>query len=85
VAEPIAGVEVPRRFSAIAPFRHSAYARLWSGAFVSNIGTWMETLALGLYVTKTTHQAAWTGTIAAASFVPISEARWPIASRASGC
>jgi MFS family permease len=71
VAEPIAGVEVPRRFSAIAPFRHSAYARLWSGAFVSNIGTWMETLALGLYVTKTTHQAAWTGTIAAASFVPI--------------
>ncbi|HEV7525838.1 MAG TPA: MFS transporter [Acidimicrobiia bacterium] len=71
MAEPIAGVEVPRRFSAIAPFRHSAYARLWSGAFVSNIGTWMETLALGLYVTKTTHQAAWTGTIAAASFVPI--------------
>ncbi len=31
----------------------------------------METLALGIYVTKTTHQAAWTGTIAAAAFVPI--------------
>jgi len=31
----------------------------------------METLALGLYVQKVTHQAAWTGTIAAAAFVPI--------------
>ena len=31
----------------------------------------METLALGIYVTKVTNQAAWTGTIAAASFVPI--------------
>lgn len=71
MAEPLAEVAVPRRFVAIAPLRHSAYARLWTGAFVSNIGTWMETLALGLYVTKTTHQVAWTGTIAAAGFVPI--------------
>jgi len=71
VAEPLTEIPVPRRFAAIAPLRHSAYARLWTGAFVSNIGTWMETLALGLYVTKTTHQVAWTGTIAAAGFVPI--------------
>src|SRR4051794_3442247 len=31
----------------------------------------METVALGQYVQNLTHQAAWTGTIAAASFVPI--------------
>ena len=31
----------------------------------------METLALGVYVQNTTGQAAWTGTIAAAGFVPI--------------
>ena len=56
---------------AFAPFRHHAYARLWTGAFVSNIGTWMESIALGVYVTELTHQAAWTGTVAAAAFVPI--------------
>jgi MFS family permease len=54
-----------------APFRHSGYARLWTGAFLSNIGTWMEAIALGSYVQKHTGQAAWTGTVAAAAFVPI--------------
>jgi MFS family permease len=71
VAEPLADDTVRPRFDALAPLRHRAYLRLWTGAFVSNIGTWMETLALGLYVQNVTHQAAWTGTIAAASFVPI--------------
>ena len=71
MAEPIADAAVRPRFGAIAPLRHSAYARLWTGAFVSNIGTWMETVALGVYVQNLTHQAAWTGTIAAAGFVPI--------------
>jgi MFS family permease len=63
--------DAPFRLISFAPFRHSAYARLWSGAFVSNIGTWMEAIALGIYVQKTTGQAAWTGTVAAAAFVPI--------------
>jgi MFS family permease len=57
--------------NALAPFRHGPYARLWTGAFVSNIGTWMESIALGQYVTERTHQAAWTGTVAAAAFLPI--------------
>ena len=39
-------------FLSIAAFRHPQYARLWTGAFVSNIGTWMETVALGIYVTE---------------------------------
>jgi len=43
---------------------------LWSGAFVSNIGTWMETVAVGVYVTQTTGQSGWTGTIAALTYVP---------------
>jgi MFS family permease len=59
------------RLISFAPFRHSAYARLWSGAFVSNIGTWMEAIALGTYVQDKTGQAAWTGTVAAAAFLPI--------------
>jgi MFS family permease len=55
----------------LSAFRHRSYARLWTGAFVSNIGTWMETVAIGIYVTEETGQAAWTGAVAAAGFVPI--------------
>ena len=58
-------------FLSIAAFRHPQYARLWTGAFISNIGTWMETIAIGVYVTDATGQAAWTGAVAAAAFVPI--------------
>jgi MFS family permease len=72
VAESLAGVPGTRRpVTAFSPFRHHAYARLWGGAFVSNIGTWMEAVALGIYVQESTHQAAWTGAVAAAAFVPI--------------
>lgn len=71
MAEPLTERTRHGRFAALEPFRYSAYARLWSGAFVSNIGTWMEAVALGIYVQKTTGQAAWTGTVAAAAFVPI--------------
>ena len=41
------GLPLARARSGTAP-----YARLWTGAFVSNIGTWMETIALGIYVTE---------------------------------
>src|SRR5205085_10162916 len=54
-----------------APLRHKAYARLWTGAFVSSIGTGMGSIALGIYVQDRTGQAAWTGTVAAAAFLPI--------------
>jgi MFS family permease len=60
----------PARVSPLRPFRHHAFATIWAGAFVSNIGTWMETVAVGVYVTQTTGQAAWTGTVAALTYVP---------------
>jgi len=60
----------PNRVSPFRPFRHRAFATLWTGSFVSNIGTWMETVAIGVYVTQTTGQAAWTGTVAALTYVP---------------
>jgi MFS family permease len=60
----------PPRFESFAPFRHRDFALFWSGAFVSNIGTWMETVAFGVYVTSRTGQATWTGLVAAAAFVP---------------
>lgn len=54
----------------LAPFRQRSYARFWTGAFVSNIGTWMETVGVGILVTKQTGQAGWAGIVAAAGFLP---------------
>jgi MFS family permease len=71
VAESVAAAPRPSRFVSLAPMRHRAYARLWVSAFVSNIGTWMESIALGIYVVELTHQAAWAGAVAGAAFLPI--------------
>jgi MFS family permease len=38
------------RASTFESFRHRDYRLFWSGAFVSNIGTWMQNYALGLVV-----------------------------------
>ncbi len=54
----------------IAPLRHRRYAALWTGAFASNVGTWMETIGVGVLVTSQTGQAGWAGIVAAAGFVP---------------
>jgi len=51
-------------------FRHGSFAILWAGSLVSNVGTWMETVALGRYVQETTGEAKWAGLVAAAGFVP---------------
>jgi len=56
--------------ASFAPFRHRRFAMLWAGAFVSNIGTWMETVGVGILVTTDTGQAGWAGLVAAAGFVP---------------
>lgn len=53
-----------------APLRHRQFALLWTGAFLSHIGTWMETIAVGVLVTTTTGQAGWAGLVAAATFAP---------------
>ena len=38
----------------LAPLRHPPFRRFWIGAALSNIGTWMETVALGYYVADQT-------------------------------
>ena len=53
------------------PLRSRNFALVWSAAFVSNIGTWMQMLALGVLVTARTHNPAWTAAIAAVGFVPM--------------
>jgi len=60
-------VALPR---SLAPLRHRPFAALWTGAFCSNIGTWMETVAVGILVTEATGQAVWATLVAAAAFAP---------------
>lgn len=59
------------RGSSLQPLRHRDFALVWSAALVSNIGSWMQTVAVGVLVTALTDQARWTGLVAAAAFLPI--------------
>jgi len=43
---------------------------MWGGALLSNVGTWMETVALGYYVADSTGKASWLAIVAAAGFLP---------------
>ena len=58
------------RLSSLRAFRHPNFVRFWLGAFVSNVGTWMETIGVGVYVTQSTGRAGWTGTVAALMYLP---------------
>jgi MFS family permease len=55
------------------PLRSRNFALIWSAALVSNLGSWMQTVALGVLVFSHTGAAgpAWAGLVAAAGFVPI--------------
>jgi MFS family permease len=57
--------------SSLRPLHHRDFALVWSAALFSNIGSWMQTVAVGVLVTARTHQAGWTGLAAAAAFLPI--------------
>jgi MFS family permease len=58
------------RLSSLRAFGHPGYLPVWAGSLVSNIGTWMEAVALGVFVTEVTGQAEWTGGVAALSYLP---------------
>jgi MFS family permease len=53
------------------PLRSRNFALVWASALVSNVGSWMQTVALGVVITARTHDPLWTGAVAAAAFVPI--------------
>jgi len=62
------------RFSAtvaLRPLRHRSFAVLWTASLVSNIGTWMQTVAVGALVISRTGQASWAVLVAAGAFLPI--------------
>ena len=57
--------------TALAPLRQRNFALIWASALLSNVGSWMQTVAVGILVTARTHQPGWTGLVAAAGFLPI--------------
>lgn len=59
------------RWSSLRPLRHRGFALIWCAALVSNIGNWMQTVAVGTLVTELTGRASGAGFIAAAGFLPI--------------
>ena len=61
----------PTRFASLRPLRHRQFALVWWSALVSNIGTWMQTIAVGTLVTELTGKASGAGYVAAAAFLPI--------------
>ena len=57
--------------SSLQPLRRRNFALIWTAALVSNVGSWMQTVAVGALVTEATGKSAWTGIVAAAAFIPI--------------
>ncbi len=57
--------------ASLRPLQSRNFALIWSAALVSNVGTWMQSVALGVLVFARTHQPGWTGLVAAAAFIPI--------------
>jgi MFS family permease len=50
--------------------RYRNFRLLFTGAFLSNVGTWMQAIALSWYVFLLTHSAFWVSFVTFANFVP---------------
>ena len=46
---------------AFQPLKRRDFALIWAAALVSNVGSWMQTVAVGVLVTTRTGRPAWTG------------------------
>ncbi|HUR77434.1 MAG TPA: MFS transporter [Acidimicrobiales bacterium] len=57
--------------SSLRPLRHRDFAVVWLAGMVSNAGSWMQTVAVGAFVTSRTGKAGWAGLAAAAAFLPL--------------
>ena len=59
-----------RRWSLFSSLRYAEYRYLWSGALLSNIGTWIQSVALGLFVFQLTHSEFTLGLVNFSSSIP---------------
>ena len=54
----------------VSALRHPNFRLFWSGNFLSNIGTWMQNVALGWLVLSLTNSAFWLGVVGFAGSIP---------------
>ena len=59
-----------RSSSPLTVLRHRSFATFWSAAVVSDIGTWMQAITVGVLVAHTTGKATATGLIGIAANTP---------------
>jgi MFS family permease len=62
---------LPRGIASLQPLRRRSFALLWAAGLVSNIGSWMQTVAVGALVISHTGKASWAALVAAGAFLPI--------------
>jgi MFS family permease len=56
--------------TSLTPLRHRSFALAMTSSFVSSIGTWMQSVALGIYLTDTTKNPVWLGLLTVAAWTP---------------
>ncbi len=61
----------PRPGTARAALGYRDFRIIWIGLFASNIGTWMQNLALPAYIDARTHQATWVAIMGFAQLGPL--------------
>lgn len=59
------------RGTARAALRHRDFRIVWTGVFLSSIGTWMQNVLLGAYGWELTHSASFVGTLYIAQLGPL--------------
>ncbi|MFY9586077.1 MAG: MFS transporter [Actinomycetota bacterium] len=59
-----------RRFKTLEPLSHRNFALFWSGALVSNIGTWLQNVSLSWLVLEITDSAFWVSMVTFVQFFP---------------
>ena len=57
--------------ASLRPLRSRNFAVIWTSALVSNVGSWMQTVALGVVVTTRSHNPLWTGAVAAGELATV--------------
>src|SRR5204863_9676309 len=58
------------RVRSFASLRRRNYRLLWTGALLSNVGTWMQSVGLAWYVFELTHSAFWVSMVTFVNFAP---------------
>ena len=56
--------------ASFAPLRHRSFALALGSNFISSTGTWMQSVALGVYLQATTHNAVWLGLLTVSAWLP---------------